>query len=300
MLSYQRITNESSFNCTSSNLTIDSKNNMFQGPIYIQESTYMVDGIGGTTWDGSILICEMLVFLKSILNSCNIIELGAGTGVCGILASALGAKESILSDREIDLIERNISFNSEHHLLKGSNLYSFPLDWGLPEANNLKCMHVNNKKIDLLIGAEITCLIKQQSLLVDTINVLADEDTMIILSFDECSSPISKVRYEELFNIKMEEKGFHHRNLIDANVKWYKDVETNQQIDESCMNKSYVYKATFDIANSYSKFSKDLFNNLDDISRSEGPITSQLHHLVIRFNYYIVLHKLKNYNSRSL
>lgn len=95
----------------------------------IVESTELCDGIGGITWDGALitnrLLESILVFTNNINNSkyndvkkpisnLNLLELGCGSGICGIIISQLSNNMNIyLTDRCIDLAQLNIENNNK-------------------------------------------------------------------------------------------------------------------------------------------------------------------------------------------
>ncbi|CAN0225805.1 unnamed protein product, partial [Ectocarpus sp. 8 AP-2014] len=51
---------------------------------------------GQRLWEGSLLLCAYLVELD--LQGKSVLELGAGTGIVGMLAAKLGAQTLILTD----------------------------------------------------------------------------------------------------------------------------------------------------------------------------------------------------------
>ena len=88
--------------------------------IPFREDTEMVDGIGGTTWDGCIVVSRILerIFWSEIATSSSgrqnvdkgplkIVELGCGTGLCSILGSMFCWKSTV-TDRYVDLVRLNI------------------------------------------------------------------------------------------------------------------------------------------------------------------------------------------------
>ncbi len=110
--------------------------------IQLMENTEMVDGLGGANWDGSLLLCNVLqkwltprsgpkerdtpfessssalAVSSSSVNAYNrdkmtpphIVELGCGSGMLGLVLNRLNPHVNITcTDREIDLVEENIS-----------------------------------------------------------------------------------------------------------------------------------------------------------------------------------------------
>jgi hypothetical protein len=78
--------------------------------------------------------------------------------------------------------------------------------------------------VDLIIGAEITCLRKQQTLLVNTIVDLCESNphALVLLSFDGTPPP-NDCMYEKDMLAKMTEKGFRHQVVCVADCSWTVD-----------------------------------------------------------------------------
>jgi Lysine methyltransferase len=223
--------------------------------LIIKESTHMVDGIGGGTWEGAILMSKLL---EAINVDCNhqVVELGCGAGLSGIVAALRGSRTEI-SDRVVDLATENIAYCRDqletglHNLcdngaitsVKGTkfDICANELSWGLKD--NAETDHP-----DLILGAEITCLRKQQPDLMKTIEVLAGPRTLILLSFDDLPMPISiptsgtnsseregsdvantrcpvnvVSMYEREFDGRMQAAGFNRAVVCTATVDWFKE-----------------------------------------------------------------------------
>lgn len=92
-------------------------------------------GTGLTVWDGAIVLSKYLENEAVVAAECGevgllsgrvVLELGAGTGVVGLAASALGARRTYLTDQAYTLenLRRTVSRNS--HL---SGVEVMELDW---------------------------------------------------------------------------------------------------------------------------------------------------------------------------
>lgn len=220
----------------------------------IKESTHMVDGIGGGTWEGAILMSKVL---EAIHVDCKhqVVELGCGAGLSGIVAALLGSTTEI-SDRVVDLATENIAYCRDqlktrpHKLCNNGVIISvndtkfdicaYELSWGLENHTEF-----NRDHPDIILGAEITCLRKQQPDLIKTIEVLAGPRTLILLSFDDLPMPISMPTsgteregsdvassrcpvnvvsiYEREFDGRMQAAGFKRAVVCTAAVDWFKE-----------------------------------------------------------------------------
>jgi hypothetical protein len=82
--------------------------------ISIQETPNLPDGgTGVTAWDGSLLLARYLEVCSSNVRGCRVLELGAGCGVVGLTATALGAQSVLMTDLPyvLPLLQSNIYRN---------------------------------------------------------------------------------------------------------------------------------------------------------------------------------------------
>jgi Lysine methyltransferase len=240
----------------------------------IKESTFMVDGIGGGVWEGAIIMSKLLEATKIGTKDC-VIELGCGAGLSGIVAALNGAKV-LLTDRTVDLAEQNVAYSQLQFNLD-RQLVQQDADRGVESSLDIHvqelCWELNNSKshffdkmptIDIIIGAEITCLRKQQQNLMKTIEMLSGPSTVVLLSFDDIpmiisdsriltedgksstlgksllkleeSSPAKVIaisKYEKEMNEMMKLAGFHRSVVCTANVEWHKEeaVDRNSLLE---------------------------------------------------------------------
>jgi predicted nicotinamide N-methyase len=77
---------------------------------------HLLESTGLALWDGSRNLCNYLCAHKEYVQGKNVLELGAGLGVCGILAHKLGAKKVVLTDGDtatLVTMRLNVATNSE-------------------------------------------------------------------------------------------------------------------------------------------------------------------------------------------
>ena len=79
---------------------------------------------------------------------------------------------------------------------------------------------IGTHRWDVLLGAEIACLKREHEALVKTIDRLADDQTVVLLTFDESLVDSSGVAYKREFIERMNSHGFHHTPLLDGDVTW--------------------------------------------------------------------------------
>ncbi|KUF84809.1 lysine methyltransferase METTL21E protein [Phytophthora nicotianae] len=108
--------------------------------VRVVQDTTKVDGLGGEVWAGALVLCEFLeTHDQEVVRERDVIELGAGCGLCGLVAASLGAKTTVLTDEFPDLLARNIAKNQhiwEEREADGSSaiVSSGELEWGVAES----------------------------------------------------------------------------------------------------------------------------------------------------------------------
>jgi hypothetical protein len=85
-----------------------------------QSSRAEQEVIGTRLWPAAALLCRWLLGAADEIQGCSILELGAGTGACGLFAGALGAAHVTLTDgggeEVFTLLQHNAAAN--RHLLR--------------------------------------------------------------------------------------------------------------------------------------------------------------------------------------
>ncbi|KAM5152876.1 protein N-lysine methyltransferase METTL21A isoform 1-T2 [Mantella aurantiaca] len=130
-------------------------------------------GVAAVVWDAAIVLCMYLEAGSINLEGRSVIELGAGTGLVGIVAALLGAEVTV-TDREVALefLKANVHDNLPSDLLHKVSVK--PLTWG----KGLK----NFPPFDVIVGADIIYLEETFQDLLNTILHLSTENTVILLS----------------------------------------------------------------------------------------------------------------------
>ncbi|XP_072274790.1 protein N-lysine methyltransferase METTL21A [Pyxicephalus adspersus] len=130
-------------------------------------------GVAAVVWDAAIVLCMYLEAGGINLNGRSVIELGAGTGLVGIVAALLGAEVTV-TDREVALefLNTNVHDNVPEDLLPKVSVK--PLTWG----KGLE----DFSPFDVIVGADIIYLEETFQDLLNTILHLGTENTVILLS----------------------------------------------------------------------------------------------------------------------
>ncbi|KAG6610305.1 putative N2,N2-dimethylguanosine tRNA methyltransferase [Phytophthora cinnamomi] len=154
------------------------------GCVRVVQDTTKVDGLGGEVWAGALVLCEFLEdHAQEVVQGRDVIELGAGCGLCGLVAAALGTKTAVLTDEYPDLLARNIDLNrklwADHAAVSSGEL-----EWGVAES-----IAPFAHKFDTMLGSEITQLGRGLHVpLLETVRAVLrpGSESVALLSMDPC------------------------------------------------------------------------------------------------------------------
>lgn len=158
--------------------------------------------LGTTVWDGSIALAKMFdnreLFPLHYLQTCRVLELGAGCGLVGIYLCMLGAKTAVLTDQKccVKTLEDNVSANVP--TVCRSRIKVMEYSWGKSTAALTK-----DGLFDLILAAE--CLFSQEDsmLLAQCIPKLTKPDSRIYVSMGRNRGG------EEVFVKELKDQGYH-------------------------------------------------------------------------------------------
>ncbi|KAG7501559.1 hypothetical protein JOB18_002111 [Solea senegalensis] len=138
-------------------------------------------GVAAVVWDAAVVMCMYLELGKVELKGKAVIELGAGTGLVGIVAALLGAKVTI-TDREaaLDFLSANVKANLPADSQESVTVSE--LTWG----EKLDLYPAGG--FDLVLGADIVYLEDTFVALLQTLEHLCSDTTVVLLA--------CKIRYE--------------------------------------------------------------------------------------------------------
>lgn len=150
---------------------------------------------GGTTglrtWEAALHLGQYLSIKSHLVAGKRVLELGAGTGYLSILcAKLLGAAHVTSSDGSEEVVEKladNFALNGmewDYSVLSSARLSPKLLKWGHALVGTEEPEWNGGRKIDLVIGADVTYDQKVIPFLVATLTELVelDPDTEIIIS----------------------------------------------------------------------------------------------------------------------
>lgn len=137
-------------------------------------------GVAAVVWEAAEVLCEFLDINPDIIKGKNVIELGAGTGLVGIVAALLGAKITITDRKEVmSYLEQTVKTNLPEELFEQAAV--LPLDW-------TRDLGKFNGTFDAILGADIVYVEEAFDDLLKVLIQLSDQNTVILLS--------CKIRYD--------------------------------------------------------------------------------------------------------
>ena len=170
-------------------------------PIYIlppenvRDSTIQTDGdTGRTVWDAAVVIAKYMETKQNEIQGKRILELGAGTGLAGLAAAALGGNVDI---SDLDYCLPLIINNIQHTTLRsesGGSAAVRELDWTNTNFEATKDTY------DIILGADIVWLEHLVAPLVDVMNELLaiNSNLKIILAHQTRSAATDEILFDLL------------------------------------------------------------------------------------------------------
>ena len=162
-------------------------------------------GVAAVVWDAAVVLSQYLE-RKDInwIKDKKVIELGAGTGLVGMVAALLGG-DVVVTDRKVALnyTKTNVEYNSKS--LSDTSLKVTELEWGQNTS-------VFSAPYDVILGADIVYIEETFQDLLKTLTDLSGDKSIILLS--------CRIRYERDNNfIRLLKTKFNVKNILhDQNV----------------------------------------------------------------------------------
>ncbi|KAK1940690.1 Protein N-lysine methyltransferase METTL21A [Phytophthora citrophthora] len=183
--------------------------------VHIEEVGNSGKGTGLTTWDGSVVLAKYLEHRRRAdIAGRRIVELGAGTGLVGISAALLGAREVILSDLDyvVDNLAKNVAEMIKHEASFGRSIESVIstrlLDWFNPPTNL--------GDIDILLASDVVWVEELIPPLVATFDILmrhSSVNTRVLMSYQKRSIVSDRLLFSELERYNLVKSRVPHENL---------------------------------------------------------------------------------------
>lgn len=148
---------------------------------------HLLQSTGMTLWQGSQKLCNYLCDNPATIRDKNIVELGAGLGLCGLVAHKYGARRVMLTDGDSDTLKNmrsNIALNVESEVIESESVVCKQLLWG----NNVEAFQLKwaaEDGFDICMGGDIAYAQESLHILFETaLGLLSTkEDSRFLLSF---------------------------------------------------------------------------------------------------------------------
>ncbi|XP_062401461.1 EEF1A lysine methyltransferase 3-like [Sardina pilchardus] len=133
-------------------------------------------GVAAPVWDAALHLCRFFEEKRFPLKGKKIIELGAGTGIVGILAARLGADVTITDlPVAVPQVQSNVSANTPSGGWPFVEPTVVPLSWGQDQKNF-------HSDWDLVLGADVVYQSAAYPLLLETLTHLCKDGAVVYLS----------------------------------------------------------------------------------------------------------------------
>ena len=184
--------------------------------------------LGTTVWDGSIALAKMFdnreAFPLSYLQTCRVLELGAGCGLVGIYLCLLGAKMTVLTDMQccIKTLKDNVTSNITASYRDRIKVMEY--SWGKNTTELIK-----DGLFDLIVAAEVLYSPTDSVLLAQCIPKLTKPDSRIFVSMGRNRGG------EKVFVKTLADQGYHYSEVCKKGRYKSKFILFNQPLHNFVM-----------------------------------------------------------------
>lgn len=178
-------------------------------------------GTGGVVWTGGIALAKCLEHWgDSMIRGKRVLELGAGSGLVGLVARCLGAKRVVLTDLPdvLPIIRANVEHNRDtvsqycaDDGAKGAGIRISPLIWGKTKLDEFE------GQFDCILASEVIYESIHAELLIGVLRKLVSPSCTAVVSFDLRG----RVGVKEF--ISTAPKFFHFRSIGES--EWHGDLK---------------------------------------------------------------------------
>ena len=165
---------------------------------YKAENGQTLNSTGLTLWRASHVLCDYLMNGQKFIQHKTVLELGAGLGVCGILAHKLGASHVVLTDGDTDTLKALRNNVASNVILDTNESCSVPpkvlckqLRWGRNIQDFIDSSFC--KTFQVIIGSDIIYAHEQVDPLFATVSILLDPNGTFLLAYSRRNVSIDYV-----------------------------------------------------------------------------------------------------------
>ncbi|CAK0826739.1 unnamed protein product [Prorocentrum cordatum] len=165
------------------------------------------DATGGLVWPSAHALSAHLCARPELVRGRRVVELGAGTGLVGLVAAALGAEEVVLTDlpSALPLLQENVTRNAS---ACGGRARTATLSWGAAGAEDV--LRSLGGRCHVVIGCEIVYQHDEvtSAALAETMSLLAGADGICLFAYEFREGLLGDFeffdRVNERFNVEVE------------------------------------------------------------------------------------------------
>mmetsp|Transcript_7866 Transcript_7866/g.14472 ORF Transcript_7866/g.14472 Transcript_7866/m.14472 type:complete len:274 (-) Transcript_7866:194-1015(-) len=121
---------------------------------FVHDSNQLIEKfVSRVVWPSAQEMCRYFVKHPQLVEGKRILELGSGTGLCGITLAYLGAKQVVLTDYNeaaVNLIRDNVEMNGQSGVCD-----CFELTWGDPEGAAQVIDASGGEAFDIVLGTDV-------------------------------------------------------------------------------------------------------------------------------------------------
>jgi predicted nicotinamide N-methyase len=129
---------------------------------YKLDSEHTDRSTGVTLWQAATLLADYLVEFPELVRNQTVLELGAGLGLCGLVAHHLGAARTVVTDGDKYALEK-LRFNVQQNPVSSSCNHHHPtgsiecrrLLWGKTVPSTKVTLDDDDDKFDVILGADV-------------------------------------------------------------------------------------------------------------------------------------------------
>ncbi|XP_005111925.1 protein N-lysine methyltransferase METTL21A isoform X2 [Aplysia californica] len=160
-----------------------SRSFQLAGEEFVIQQNWMGHGVAAVVWDSAVVLAEYMHTHPQLVRGKGVLELGAGTGLAGLVAASLGA-EVVVTEREeaMNHLSSTVESNAKG---KSWKISAQVLDWRSSSYDSSDVL----PNCDVVLGADIIYIEDTFHDLLKTLkSVAATADTLVLLS--------CRIRYE--------------------------------------------------------------------------------------------------------
>jgi predicted nicotinamide N-methyase len=140
--------------------------------IFLEAQQDYTNSTGLSLWGGSEALCHYLIEHPDLIVGKSVLELGAGVGLCGIVAHHLGASQVILTDGDAQVLTK-LRHNVKRNIRNDNNTTSCPqLIWG----RNLDYLVQAYGQQDVILGSDLVYMTQSLEPLWQTVDKLLERN----------------------------------------------------------------------------------------------------------------------------